>query len=213
MKKNILNYSAAAFLALASVFTGCKKDDITPPVVTLNGAASQTISLNSSYSDPGATANDEKDGVLTPTVSGSVDKDLAGTYTLTYTATDAAGNVGTATRTVIVKNDAEAWAGKYNGQETDDNGLYVYSGNTNASKTVTITFSTIKNNRLSMTRLGDYANCVAYFDVTGTAIDLPGQDATDIGTAGADPDSVVFRLLDIKCFKSHTNSLGILAVA
>ena len=34
--------------------------------------------------------------------SGSVDTSAAGTYTLTYTATDASGNVGTATRTVIV---------------------------------------------------------------------------------------------------------------
>ena len=36
-----------------------------------------------------------------------------GDYTLTYTATDAAGNVGTATRTVHVYNQAEVFEGTY----------------------------------------------------------------------------------------------------
>ena len=35
-------------------------------------------------------------------LSGTVDTDTVGTYTITYTATDASGNVGTATRTVTV---------------------------------------------------------------------------------------------------------------
>ena len=42
------------------------------------------------------------DGGETVTASGTVDTSVAGTYTITYTATDAAGNTGTATRTVTV---------------------------------------------------------------------------------------------------------------
>ena len=41
-----------------------------------------------------------------------------GTYTVTYSATDAAGNVGTATRTIHVVNDAEYLAGTYTTTES-----------------------------------------------------------------------------------------------
>jgi hypothetical protein len=51
-----------------------------------------------SWTDAGATS----DGGETVTVSGIVDTSFAGTNTITYTATDAAGNTGTATRTVTV---------------------------------------------------------------------------------------------------------------
>ena len=43
------------------------------------------------------------DGGETVTASGTVDTSVAGTYSITYTATDAAGNTGTATRTVTVE--------------------------------------------------------------------------------------------------------------
>ncbi|UFH59121.1 DUF5011 domain-containing protein [Sulfurovum mangrovi] len=78
-------------------------EDTTPPVVTLNGDASVTITVGSSYSDAGATATDNVDGALTPVESGSVDTSTPGTYTVTWTATDNAGNVGSASRTVVVE--------------------------------------------------------------------------------------------------------------
>ncbi|WP_353049839.1 DUF5011 domain-containing protein [Sulfurovum zhangzhouensis] len=77
--------------------------DTTAPVVTLNGSATVTITVGSSYSDAGATATDNVDGTLTPVQSGSVDTSTAGTYTITWTATDNAGNTGSASRTVIVE--------------------------------------------------------------------------------------------------------------
>ncbi len=119
MKKKLLSITAIILTAGIFVFTGCQKDDVTAPVVTLNGAETMTISLNSSFTDPGATATDDKDGSITPTPSGSVNKDKTGTYTITYSATDAAGNEGTATRTVIVKNDAEIYAGTYTSTNPD----------------------------------------------------------------------------------------------
>lgn len=77
--------------------------DTTPPIVTLQGEATVTIAVGAAYSDAGATATDNVDGTLTPVMSGSVDTVKVGTYTIIWTATDVAGNVGTATRTVIVK--------------------------------------------------------------------------------------------------------------
>lgn len=187
MKKNILNLSAIALIALASVFTGCQKDDVAPPVVTLNGTASQTISLQGTYTELGATATDEEDGAITPVVSGSVNEDLTGTYTLTYTATDAAGNVGTATRTVIVKNDAEDLAGTYtSASETDINGPYTY--NPTGLKPFIVTASTTVNNRVNTNRLGDFDNNTVYLMVTGTTISIPSQTIASVGSGSATCD-------------------------
>ena len=72
--------------------------DTTAPVVTVTGDTSATVELGSTYTDAGATA----DGGETVTTSGSVDVNTVGTYTISYSATDAAGNEGTATRTVTV---------------------------------------------------------------------------------------------------------------
>src|SRR5665213_1284523 len=113
MKKNILSLSAIALIAFVSVFTGCKKTDSVPPVVTLTGAATETISLQGTYTELGATATDDVDGTVTATPSGTVNTDLTGTYVITYTATDKAGNNGTAIRTITVVNDAAIYAGTY----------------------------------------------------------------------------------------------------
>ena len=75
--------------------------DTTPPVITLVGAASVNHEQGTTYTDEGATASDTVDGTLSVSSSGNVGTD-AGTYTITYSASDAAGNTSTATRTVIV---------------------------------------------------------------------------------------------------------------
>ena len=99
---------AACALLLAFALSGCgskNSPDAVPPVVSLNGAALIVLSLHEDFSDPGATATDDRDGALAVRVSGSVDSDRAGEYTLTYSAADAAGNSGRAARTVRVVDD------------------------------------------------------------------------------------------------------------
>jgi hypothetical protein len=76
--------------------------DTTAPVVTLNGANPLVLECHSSFSDPGATALDTCAGTVSVQVSGTVNPNAPGSYTLTYTATDPSGNAGTATRTVHV---------------------------------------------------------------------------------------------------------------
>jgi len=76
--------------------------DTTNPTVTLNGANPMTVVQGSVFVDPGATASDSCQGPLPVSASGSVNTAVVGTYTLTYSATDASGNTGTATRTVFV---------------------------------------------------------------------------------------------------------------
>src|SRR5688572_18370577 len=142
MKKNTLYLAIVALATCSLVFTGCSDDDTTAPVVTLLGSDPLTISLNvTSVADPGATAEDDEDGALTVSSNWSATNpnvNQTGTYTITYTAQDAAGNVGEATRTVIIKNDADYLAGTYLTSET---------GSTPWTQTITAS-ETINNRKI-----------------------------------------------------------------
>ncbi len=76
--------------------------DTTAPVITINGLNPVDVVQGSVYTDLGATALDNVDGVVLVVTTGIVDTATLGVYTVTYTATDAAGNIATATRTVNV---------------------------------------------------------------------------------------------------------------
>ncbi|WP_428741440.1 immunoglobulin-like domain-containing protein [Tenacibaculum sp.] len=73
--------------------------DTTAPVITLNGASPQTIELGAGYSELGATTDDGSDVVINT----SEFRDVVGTYTIYYNATDASWNTAEqVTRTVNV---------------------------------------------------------------------------------------------------------------
>ncbi|MBS3914062.1 MAG: DUF5011 domain-containing protein, partial [Bacteroidetes bacterium] len=78
--------------------------DKTAPVLTLNGVSPMTVEQCTTFNDPGAVATDLVDGNLTTAiiVSGSVDPAVVGSYTLTYTVSDAQGNTNTLDRVVNV---------------------------------------------------------------------------------------------------------------
>src|SRR5439155_14532934 len=78
--------------------------DSIAPVVTLVGAASMTNECHAAFTDPGATASDNCAASVAVVTSGTVNPNAVGSYTLTYTATDPSGNVGTASRTVYVED-------------------------------------------------------------------------------------------------------------
>ena len=73
-----------------------------PPVVTVTGENPVSILPGSTYTDAGATATDLLHGTIPVVTSGHVNTGTPGTYTLTYTAINAEGTKGRATRTVIV---------------------------------------------------------------------------------------------------------------
>jgi len=76
------------------------------PVITLIGDASITITVGDTYTDQGATADDNLDGDITTSIvtSGSVDTATAGTYTIIYNVIDSEGLAAIeVTRTVIVE--------------------------------------------------------------------------------------------------------------
>lgn len=81
-------------------------NDITKPVITLLGKNPDTLQRTTSYNDPGATALDDRDGNITSKITkvSLIDSSKTGSYSVTYTVKDLAGNTGTAVRTVIVIN-------------------------------------------------------------------------------------------------------------
>lgn len=115
MKISTLKSFTAAAVVLLALASGCKKDDVTAPVITVTGANPLSHTLGTTYTDLGATATDDVDGDLTDaiTATGTVNTSAAGANTITYSVTDAAGNVGTATRTVNVVLSRDAILGNY----------------------------------------------------------------------------------------------------
>ncbi|MBT5824050.1 DUF5011 domain-containing protein [Candidatus Peregrinibacteria bacterium] len=82
--------------------------DATPPVITLV-EGDKTLLFASIYTEPGATATDDRDGDLTDSIvigGEVVDTNIAGEYLLTYNVSDVAGNPAVEViRTVTVLAD------------------------------------------------------------------------------------------------------------
>lgn len=79
--------------------------DKVAPVITIVGDNPASVALGTTYTDAGATALDAFAGATTVVMAGTVNTATLGAYTITYTATDTAGNVATAARIVNVVAD------------------------------------------------------------------------------------------------------------
>ncbi len=80
-------------------------NDVTPPLITLNGGNPMSHTEGQPFTDPGTTAVDNCDVTVAVTVGGDVINETtpAGTYTITYDAVDSVGNpAAQVTRTVEV---------------------------------------------------------------------------------------------------------------
>jgi hypothetical protein len=80
--------------------------DSVPPEIVLIGSATVSVRPGNAYTDAGARATDNVDGDISDriVVDNPVTTDRAGTYTITYSVEDLAGNTAVATRTVIVES-------------------------------------------------------------------------------------------------------------
>ncbi|HFU73934.1 MAG TPA: DUF5011 domain-containing protein, partial [Helicobacteraceae bacterium] len=144
---NYKNITLSALAAAAITLTGCggggstpptKTADTVKPVITLNGPATVNLTVGGTYTEQGATVTDNVDTGLTVTISGAVDTATAGTYTVTYTATDTAGNKATKTRTVIVSSAAVTTTPGFMGLGAEQVAAKFNGGVQNAIKGVTI---------------------------------------------------------------------------
>jgi hypothetical protein len=173
MKKQIL-FAAAMLISASMIITGCKKDDTTPPTITLTGGAvSQNIS--DTYSEPGYSANDAEDGNITSSVAvtGTVSNGLVGVYTLKYNVSDAAGNEATEeTRTVTVKSDE--LAGLYDVSDVVTSNVPGNAGT--YSENPTVTQSTTAYNKILIANFAGLGTpVIVNATVNGTAIVIPAQ--------------------------------------
>jgi hypothetical protein len=94
--------SLISTIPVPSITSPALTPDTTAPVITLHGSSFEPVAINATYVDAGVTALDAVDGVVSLTSDGAVDTATLGDYVVTYSATDAAGNVATATRHVKV---------------------------------------------------------------------------------------------------------------
>jgi hypothetical protein len=180
------------FLWLTLLFS-CSKDDekdrdTIPPVVTLNGNANETINLNTSYTDPGATATDNADGTVAVTSDYSnknPNADSAATYMIKYTAKDNNGNKGYAYRYITVQNESQSFEGNYIVTSISNGDTVIYNQTVRIDKNI--------NNRIYFSDLGNYSNnskIYAACDSNGL-ITIPLQYAVNIGSDQGQPCDVV----------------------
>ena len=172
--------------------------DTTAPSISLTGDNPLEHELGTLYEDPGATADDGS--TVTDDSSTAVNVNTRGDYTVTYTATDAEGNEGTATRTVHVR-DTIAPVIELNGDATvtlelgdaySDDGATVDDNDPDYAGTVT-TSSTVNENeagtyKVTYTAPADAANnspdsvirTVVIEDTTKPIIDLTGDSTATL---------------------------------
>jgi cytochrome c peroxidase len=102
---NLVLYTSSGRSVWSTGTVQAEPADTTRPVITLNGSSSMSLNQGTAFTDPGATASDNKDGNITNriSVSGTVNSNLPGTYRLDYNVQDTAGNAAsTVSRTVQV---------------------------------------------------------------------------------------------------------------
>lgn len=88
--------------------------DTTPPVISITGSTSVTLTEGDTYTDAGATATDDVDGDITSNiiVTSSVDTSTPGAYAVAYTVSDTAGNRASITRIVTIQAATSTLTGK-----------------------------------------------------------------------------------------------------
>ena len=96
--------------------------DAIKPVITLIGDNPLLLANGATYTDPGATVNDNVDATRTITGSETVNTAVQGDYTVTYNATDAAGNAADAVTRIVRVAAAlgTTYSGWLNGADESD---------------------------------------------------------------------------------------------
>ena len=135
--------------------------DVTPPVIVLSGSNPLNITVGGTFTEPGYTATDNVDGVITGSVvvgGQTVDPNTVGVYVITYDVQDVAGNNATqVTRTVNV-NAAVSTNLLLNGDFTNADEWTLRNGSTATGGTLTV----VANGTIG----GDTSNWSAeYFDI------------------------------------------------
>jgi hypothetical protein len=176
MKKSILIFYSLVTLLLVA----CNKTDIHNTdeeigvskvthfaVLTLNGEKFMPVVLGTPFTDPGIVAK-EGSADLTYTRSGSVNPNVAGVYTLTYTAVNKDGFPASIERTVVVySTDSDAAA-------NDLSGTYLRTATGQVSSWSKLFPGVYRVSNPGGATIGTGTN-VFVFNPTGSSIYIPPQ--------------------------------------
>lgn len=179
-------YFMGAAIALLMVFAACELEDLVNPTITLTGGDMEIV-LNDAagFTEPGFTATDDKDGDLTSQVivgGDVVDVTKVGSYEITYSVSDNAGNQATVKRTVDVIVNQATYTGGWGvvevitGSNPDPNWTY----------NATVTASGVDQTKILIANFGGFStNFVANvnFDKFGN-FTIPNQPLTGSGYDG-----------------------------
>jgi hypothetical protein len=173
--------------------------DTEAPVIEIQGSNPVVIMQGTPYTDEGATATDNVDGTVSVVTTGdNIDTSNPGTYTITYTATDNAGNSQTESRTVVINSDTEDPVIEIQGSnpvEIMQGTPYIDEGATatdNVDGTVSVV--TIGNTITENSEPGEYT-------ITYTATDNAGNVSTETRTV-----NIIGPTYQYSCFYMSTNA-------
>ncbi len=141
--------------------------DTVKPVITLIGASPFSLTVGQTFSDPGATASDDVDGNISSriSVSGTVNTSIVGTYTLTYSVSDNAGNSASTTRTVLIQSASAGGGG---------------GGGSSANMITTIAGAKVDLNNDGRTDLLDFNLLMVNWGKAGSVADLNKDGKVDL---------------------------------
>ena len=149
--------------------------DVILPAITLTGSSTIELTIGNTFTDPGATATDNIDGDLTSSIitSGTVDTSSTGSYTISYSISDATGNSASVTRTVVVNKDTTAPMITLTGSST----VYLGSGITFTDPGATatdnidgdLTSSIITSGTVDYSKTGTYSITYSVSDIVGNS--------------------------------------------
>lgn len=162
--------------------------DRVPPVIRVFGGTNLSLMVGQSYEDRGARATDAVDGDIIINTVSNVDMTAPGEYTIVYSASDASGNLATATRFVNVELNTVPPVIQLNGRA--DVSLFAGDGYEDAGASATDDI----DGDLSVEVFGEVnADVHGEYILTYTATDSSGNQASVTREVTVNPDAFITR--------------------
>ena len=189
--------------ALSALTDDDKKVDTVAPVITVTGTNPATVELGTAYTDAGASATDDNDASVTVTTSSNVDTNTVGSYTVTYTASDLAGNSSTATRTV---NVTDTTAPVFTSSSTfivSENVTTIGTVTATDADTVTFTISDTtvmaisSSGALTFTTAINYEDKPGLFEYDGSTYDFTATVTATDASSNTTTQSITVQVQDV----------------
>ncbi|MDB3959034.1 SUMF1/EgtB/PvdO family nonheme iron enzyme, partial [Opitutales bacterium] len=158
--------------------------DDTSPILYINGDTNITLEAGGVFTDEGAIWNDSVDGNGTADASGTVDSQVPGIYIITYSFTDAAGNVASTISRTINVVDSTASVISLNGDAniTHEAGSVYHDANATWTDMVDGTGVVIGTGEVNASIPGVYELNFDYTDTAGNAAETVSRTVNVVDT-------------------------------